>query len=280
MKNSLAGELKRCRREGRALLAINVFSYDSFAALTGVFGATATPVIAQFSAKFFCRQSPVTVARWREALGCRNLWLHLDHCTDRTLIAACAAAGFDSVMFDGSHGDLARNIRDSRAAVAVAKRANPRVLVECEIGPVPGVEDGAGSERPSSGSLGLAEVVEFHRAVQPDLLAVGFGNMHGHYRGDERFDLALMRQVGDALRRTPLVLHGGSGMDVKIVRRLVEWGHCKINISTDLKSAWMDALRQAAHTAGSPLEAQEIVATATVRQLERLRMKYHRFGGG
>lgn len=224
------------------MLAVNIFDYLSFRALAVSFAAAKRPVIAQCSARLFKQYAPEEVVAWRTGLGLGGVWLHLDHCDDFALLARCAEAGFDAVMFDGSHHPLAENIRRSAKAVAVAKDAAPSVLVECEIGHVPGVEDGFGADV-SSRMPRLDDVLEFHRRVKPDLLAVGFGNMHGHYRGDETFDLELVREVGRVLPRVPLVLHGGSGLELHLVRRLVRWGHCKLNISTDLKQFWMRLLK-------------------------------------
>lgn len=265
--------LRRCRAEGRAILAVNVFDFESLRALAEVFGAAGIPVIAQFSARFFASHAPEVPVAWRAAIGSGHPWLHLDHCGDPALITACAAAGFDSVMFDGSALPLAENTARSRRVARMAKRARPEVLVECEIGHVSGVEDGAGSAGRGAGVPRLDQVLAFHAGVGADLLAVGFGNMHGHYRGDESFDLELMRQVALALPRVPLVLHGGSGMKVPLVRRLVGWGHCKVNISTDLKVAWMASLGRAAR-AGSPLEAGARIRRDLLDFFRRLQRKY------
>jgi fructose/tagatose bisphosphate aldolase len=145
--------------------------------------------------------------------------------------------------------------------------------VECEIGHVAGVEDGVGSEERRGGIPKLDDVLDYYRQVAPDLLAVGFGNMHGHYRGNEFFDLKLMREVGRALPGVSLVLHGGSGMKLPVVRRLVRGGHCKLNISTDLKVAWMDSLRRSA-AANSPLEACQIMNSDLRAFFRCLKRKY------
>ncbi len=247
--------LARCRHERRAVLAVNVFGYDSFGSLATTFAASGTPVIGQFSARFFKHTSPATVVRWREEFRRPGIWLHLDHCEEEALVLECARAGFDSVMYDGSAGPLAENVAKSAAIVRAVKQAAPDSLVECEIGHVAGVEDGFGHDHASGRVPLLEEVLAFQAEVRPDMLAVGFGNMHGHYKGNERFDLALMRKVGKALPMVPMVLHGGSGMALPIVQTLVNHGHCKINISTDLKVAWMDAARRILGRSGSPLDA-------------------------
>lgn len=255
------------------MLAVNIFNFDSLRVLSETFEAANIPVIAQVSARFFRTHSPEAVVGWKAALGNRRLWLHLDHCPDLVLLRACAKAGFDSVMFDGSALPLRENIARSSEATKVVRRLKKRVLVECEIGHVGGVEDGIGSEERRGGIPRVDDVVDYHRQVQPDLLAVGFGNMHGHYRGDEFFDLELMKAVARSLPNVPLVLHGGSGMHLAVVKRLVSGGHCKLNISTDLKVAWMASLREAG-AKGSPLEACDFMEHSLRSFFLQLKEKY------
>ncbi len=242
-KPSLASCIKRCQADGKTVLSINIFDYISFRALAHSFSGAGHPVIAQCSSRLFKQYAPSEVVAWREALKLRNVWLHLDHCEDIELLKRCVIAGFDSVMYDGSSLPLAENIKRSKAAVSSAKRLSPTVLVECEIGHVHGVEDGFGSDERVGGALKVDDVLAFYDAVSPDLLAVGFGNMHGQYKGDEVFDLKLMAAVAKKLPSVPLVLHGGSGMALPLVRKLIGWGHCKLNISTDLKHFWMGMLQ-------------------------------------
>ena len=266
--------LKVCRRRQKAVLAINIFSYDSFCGLAMAFAAAKAPVIAQFSARFFRTTAPATVAQWRDVFHPRGVWLHLDHCEEEQLVLECARAGFDSVMYDGSAAPVAENADRSAAIVRAVRRAAPRALVECEIGHVAGVEDGFGQDDLAGRVPRLEEVMSFHEKVRPDMLAVGFGNMHGHYDGSERFDLALMRRVGKALPRVPLVLHGGSGMALPVVRTLVYHGHCKVNISTDLKVAWLGGARNILAKAGSPMESMDALQTFQAQFFTDLHRKY------
>ena len=48
--------------------------------------------------------------------------LHLDHCPDREWISICLNAGWNSVLFDGSHLDVAENTRQTIEVVAEADR--------------------------------------------------------------------------------------------------------------------------------------------------------------
>src|SRR6476659_4457111 len=70
--------------------------------------------------------------------------LHLDHCPEREWITTCLEAGWDSVLFDGSHLDVDENTRQTTEVVAEATAHGARV--EGEIETVRGVEDDVGSE--------------------------------------------------------------------------------------------------------------------------------------
>jgi len=41
--------------------------------------------------------------------------------------------------------------------------------------------------------------------------------------------------------KVPLVIHGGTGLQPDVVKKLVALGGCKFNVSTDLKHALLDA---------------------------------------
>jgi ketose-bisphosphate aldolase len=277
-KPALIVDIQTCINSRKVLLSVNVFDYISFRALALSFASASRPVIAQFSARIFQQYDPGEIVAWRAALGFRHLWLHLDHCHDVSLVQRCAHAGFDAVMFDGSRLPLNENIRASRSALRAVKRIAPDVLVECEIGHVHGVEDGFGRKKKDKNNLQLEDVLKFHAQVVPDLLAVGFGNMHGHYQGNEIFDLKLMRAVGQALPHVPLVLHGGSGMTLPLVRRLIQWGHCKLNISTDLKQYWMNMLNDLSSVRpelDSPVATTQYMRIQLERFFIQLQRKYN-----
>lgn len=65
--------------------------------------------------------------------------LHLDHGSYEGAKRAIAA-GFSSVMFDGSHYPIEENIEKSKEIIALA--ASKGISVECEVGAIGGEEDG------------------------------------------------------------------------------------------------------------------------------------------
>ena len=71
--------------------------------------------------------------------------IHLDHCRDPQLARDCIDAGWDSVMFDGSHLPFEENIACTQAICEYAHQHH--VDVEGELGAIAGVEDDIISEK-------------------------------------------------------------------------------------------------------------------------------------
>ncbi len=75
-----------------------------------------------------------------------------------------------------------------------------------------------------------------------DSLAVAIGTAHGLYKSEPKLDferLAAIRQCVDI----PLVLHGASGISDEDVRHCIALGICKVNVATELKIAFSDAMK-------------------------------------
>lgn len=173
------------------------------------------------------------------------VYAHLDHCTDRELLLRCAEAGFDSVMFDGSQRPF-----DENAAICaeLAKKCHIRgALLEGELGVIAGQEEHVESAVSRFTDPALAE--EFVRRTGVDALAVSVGNAHGLYQGAPELQFPLLEEIA---RRCaiPLVLHGGTGIPGADLRRAVSMGVCKINVGTELRRAYMDAVRDYASQEG------------------------------
>ena len=100
--------------------------------------------------------------------------LHLDHGTYEGA-KACVAAGFTSIMFDGSHYDIEENVAKTTELVALAH--DHGLSIEAEVGSIGGEEDGV---------IGMGEVADPAQCAKIsslgiDFLAAGIGNIHGKY---------------------------------------------------------------------------------------------------
>lgn len=163
--------------------------------------------------------------------------LHLDHCPERAVISDCLEGGWNSVLFDAHELDVAENLRQTTEVVAQAHARGAHV--EGEIEGIQGVEDGVGSdEAPALQTLDVA--VDFIRRTGVDCFAPAIGNAHGQYTSAPVLD---HQRVSDLVEATgvPMALHGGTGLSAEQFQDLIARGCAKVNISTGLKTAFMQS---------------------------------------
>jgi tagatose 1,6-diphosphate aldolase GatY/KbaY len=166
--------------------------------------------------------------------------LHLDHCPDREWISRCLQAGWNSVLFDGSELDVAENTRQTIEVVGEAERYGAQV--EGEIESVMGVEDGIGSE--FGGEVHpVAVSAEFIAATGVYSFAPAIGTAHGLYKSEPKLTPERVTELVE-LHPIPMVLHGGTGLTEAQFTDLIARGCAKVNISTALKIAFVDAHRE------------------------------------
>jgi tagatose 1,6-diphosphate aldolase GatY/KbaY len=88
-----------------------------------------------------------------------------------------------------------------------------------------------------------------NEATKVDMLAVGIGNQHGFYVEKPMIHFDRLVEVNQALG-IPLVMHGGSGLPQDMVRESIRNGITKVNVATDIATAFSDALRADMNTHG------------------------------
>jgi fructose-bisphosphate aldolase class II len=166
--------------------------------------------------------------------------LHLDHCPEREWITTCLEAGWDSVLFDGSHLDVDENTRQTIEVVAEAERHGAHV--EGEIETVAGVEDGVGSD--DAGRVHPVEVsAKFIEETGVYSFAPAIGTAHGLYKSSPELRPERVTELV-ALHPIPMVLHGGTGLTESQFADLISRGCAKVNISTALKIAFVESHRE------------------------------------
>lgn len=156
--------------------------------------------------------------------------VHLDHTYHFDTLMKALRMGFGSVMYDGSRGDHASNVKVSRE---IAKIAHPMgVGVECELGSVGGLSDETGRED-AVVYTNPEDARAFVEETGADFLAVSIGTAHGVYKSTPKLDIPRLEQIR-ATVDIPLVLHGGSGLSDDDFRNTVRGGIAKINVYTDV----------------------------------------------
>ncbi|WP_285137750.1 ketose-bisphosphate aldolase [Microbacterium sp. lyk4-40-TSB-66] len=169
--------------------------------------------------------------------------IHWDHGGTYDQIITAIKAGFTSVMIDASLEPFEQNVALTRKVVEAAHAVG--VQVEGELGTI-GAND-------SYGESGAAEIiytnvddaVRFVEQTGVDSLAIAIGTSHGLYPAEKNPELRhdLLEQIKAAVG-IPLVLHGGSSNPDAELSRAVSLGINKINISSDIKVAYHDRMRE------------------------------------
>lgn len=158
--------------------------------------------------------------------------LHLDHAHSVKTVYRAIHAGFSSIMLDSSELPFAENVEATQEIVKVAHACG--VTVEAELGHVGGSSCEIMGNDAVQGNLTVPEeAAEFVRLTGVDSLAVSVGTIHGAYRGEPRLDFERLKRIY-LLVDIPLVLHGGSGTGIELLKKSAQYGVSKLNIMTDL----------------------------------------------
>ena len=175
--------------------------------------------------------------------------LHLDHGSFEGA-KACIAAGFSSVMFDGSHYPIEENVAKTTELVNICNEKG--LSLEAEVGSIGGEEDGV----VGAGECADPQECKSIADLGVTMLAAGIGNIHGKYPANwaglsfETLD-AIQQLTGDM----PLVLHGGTGIPEDMIKKAISLGVAKINVNTECQLAFADATRKYIE-AGKDLEGK------------------------
>ena len=244
---------------------------------TGCFGLI---MVARLEWVKFSAKSLEAIAEEYRRVGDRQFTrLHLDHVPvideDQLRvdfvgdITRALAAGYESVMVDGSRLPIDENITATRQVVELAHARG--VAVEGELGAVLGHEAGPlpSYEELFSSGKGFTdpqEAARFVRATGVDWLSVAVGSVHGAISAAARTEKKVAARLNiehlEKIRVAtgiPLVLHGGTGIRKECVLDAVRHGIAKINIATATRQPY-DRLM-----AESVVKAQQAVYDAAVK---------------
>lgn len=242
--------LQRAQREGYAVPAFNVHNLETVQAIAETAAEMQSPVImAATGGTLNYAGLGYIVAICRQAAQQYDLplALHLDHHEQVVDIRSKVQAGVRSVMIDASHLPFAKNIAQVARVVAFCQRYD--VSVEAELGRLGGQEDERVVAEKESFFTDPLRARKFVERTGIDSLAVAIGTAHGLYQGEPQLDFERLAAIRQQVA-IPLVLHGASGLPGEMIQRAIGLGICKVNIATDLKIAFADAVKS--YFAGHP----------------------------
>jgi len=241
----------RAQTEGWAIGAFNVDSLEIFKAICLAAKNKKSPVILEFSpgeVGFFGLKNIVDlVINAREEYKIPIL-LNLDHGKKvEDCLAAVNQPGFDLIHFDGSDLEFEENVKDTKKIVEDAHKKG--LLIEGEIDRISGASEVHGEEVDlqilKDSYTDPQKATKFVQETEVDILATSFGNVHGVFPNQPDLDFELLSKIHQALPKTFLSMHGGSGIPADQVKRAIEVGKIvKVNVNTELRQAFHDGLTE------------------------------------
>lgn len=230
---------------GFAIPAFNISDWAMFNGVMDISEETAAPVIIAIHPDEVSHITTdlIPAMHARAHRSSVPVAIHWDHGGTFEQIITAIHAGFTSVMIDASLKPFDENVALTRKVVEAAHAVG--IQVEGELGTI-GAND-------SYGESGAEEIiytnpddaVRFVEQTGVDSLAIAIGTSHGLYPADRNPELRhdLLQEIKAAVG-IPLVLHGGSSNPDSELRRAVELGINKINISSDIKVSYHNRMRQ------------------------------------
>jgi tagatose 1,6-diphosphate aldolase GatY/KbaY len=239
--------LIQATRDGYAVGAFNITNLIQLEAVVEAHIEHRAPLIVQTSvtpSKFLGQRTIVAILNSLADTAPIPICLHLDHCHDVEYCKQCADFGWTNIMIDASKESFEENIRQTKEVVEYCHSLGG-VSVEGELGTVSGVEDQVKVAEDEAQLCDPSQAIEFVDRTGIDLMAPAIGTAHGVYKTKEpkvdfeRFG-KISRELNSSNVQTPLVVHGGTGLPPSYVKKLIELGGSKFNVSTDLKRTLID----------------------------------------
>ena len=167
--------------------------------------------------------------------------IHLDHFENVDAIKKDIDIGFRSCMIDASKYEFEKNIEIVKDVVDYAHKFD--AVVEAELGKLGGREDDIEVDAKDAMYTNPDDALEFVNRTGVDSLAIAIGTAHGLYKGEPKLDFERLKEIREKVN-VPLVLHGASDVPDELVKKAISLGICKVNIATDLKVPFSDAVKE------------------------------------
>jgi ketose-bisphosphate aldolase len=200
--------------------------------------------------------------------------IHLDHCVHVDFEIKCICYGFTSIMFDGSRLSFEDNIATTRKVVEIAHAAG--VSVEGELGTI-GQTTEFGEKVADSGLTKPEDAARFATETGVDFLATSFGTAHGLYKAEPKLDFDRLQKIAE-LTKIPLVMHGGTGVPEKQIKRAITLGISKINFSTILRKSFIDRMKAYLNEHPDDLMTMNIIGEASKAMKQSVKDMMHMCG--
>ncbi|WP_339283763.1 class II fructose-bisphosphate aldolase [Oceanobacillus sp. FSL K6-3682] len=249
---SLDELLPKARQNNYAVPAFNVISLEMIISAVKAAEKENSPIIIEYTEGDDTRIPLEYIGRFASDLARKSdvpICVHLDHGNTLKAILRAIKSGYSSVMYDGSALSYQDNAANTKKIVEIAKSIG--VSVEAELGTI-----GPGEDNFTDPGL----VNDFTKSTGISALAVAIGTEHGVYKGKPEVDLKRLKDISQETD-TPLVMHGGSGLDEEIYAKVIDNGVSKINyysaMSNKITNRIMNELQDASEN--EPVYLQDAI---------------------
>jgi fructose-bisphosphate aldolase class II len=230
--------LNKARKEGYAVGAFSAHNAETIQAIIWAAEEEKAPVMIQVGQKVIKYMGMKQMADMIRSFGQdydAEVAIHLDHGNSYEQAIEAIQLKFQSVMFDGSHHPMEKNIEISRDVVKAAHAVG--ISVEGELGRIGGTEDDITVRDEDAFLTDVKDAIVYTRESGVDSLAVAIGTAHGLYKGEPKLNFDRLKEISEQIS-IPLVLHGGSGVPDAMIRKAIPLGIAKINVDTELRQAF------------------------------------------
>lgn len=224
------------------------------------------------------KQSVYLVKSFREEFGI-PIFLNADHSKSVESAKSAYDAGFDSVHIDLSERSYEDNILGVKEVVDYIKLRNEEVSVEGELGVIKGKSEIQNEiiEIKKGDLTSSEQALEFWEKTGVDRFAGSFGNAHGISLNEPKLDMERIAKIRKLLpQNIALVLHGGSGIPDVQIREAISAGINNIHVSTEIRVAYVDALKKSFQENPNEVAPYKILAPSieAIRQkvIEKLKL--------
>lgn len=244
--------MQRSRAQGFAVGAFNIDNQETLVAIARAAQKLNSPVLVEVSDSEVRAMGLDNVRdmvdNYKDEYGI-EMFLNLDHGPTVEGCKRAIDAGYEFVHIDISQADKSATdeeiIAKTREVVEYARFTG--ALVESE------PHYFAGSSNVHEEKIDYEEIKktfstpegarEFVEATGIDTFAAAVGNLHGKYPVPKELDLALLKQVREAIH-CQISLHGGSGTPLYYFEEAAKIGVSKVNINSDMRYTFRKTLEK------------------------------------
>lgn len=287
-----------------AIGAFNFYNLETLQAILEASEEKAMPVICSVSESALKYMGVDATVVMFEALTEKKKYpafLHLDHGKSYEICKLAITSGFDSVMIDGSSLPFDENVALTKKVVKLANKHG--VFVEGEIGTLSGIEDSVCVDEKNAKYTNPLEAKYFVQATGVNSVAVAIGTSHGAYKfkGEPKLRVDILSEIEKEIGSFPIVLHGASTVDQKIVKQINSRGGkikgacgvskedlakickehnvCKVNVDTDIRLTFIASLRKTLKASPSEIDPRVFLGEAKEEIKELVKNKISLFKG-